>query len=97
MDVSRREFLVSGTSAAGATMLAQAVTQPALAQPATPGSKPVPVGFNPAGPALKFDLVIAGGTVLDPGQKLSGKMMPFLTVRGGRPFGRPPLPMPFTY
>src|SRR6266436_6713043 len=31
MDVSRREFLVSGTSAAGATMLAQAVTQPALA------------------------------------------------------------------
>ncbi len=48
MDVSRREFLVSGTSAAGATMLAQAVTQPALAQPATPGSKPIPLGFNPA-------------------------------------------------
>jgi dihydroorotase len=74
MDVSRREFLVSGTSAAGATVLAQAVSQPALAQPVTPGSKPVPVGFNPADPALKFDLVIAGGTVLDPGQKLSGKM-----------------------
>ena len=74
MDVSRRGFLVSGTSAAGATLLAQAVTPPALAQPAAPGSRPVPVGFNPADPALKFDSVIAGGTVLDPSQKLSGKM-----------------------
>ena len=25
------------------------------------------------------------------------KLVPFLTVRGGRPFGRPPLPLPFTY
>ena len=74
MDVSRRGFLVSGTSAAGATLLAQAVTQPALAQPAPPALRPVPVGFNPADPALKFDSVLAGGTVLDPSQKLSGKM-----------------------
>ena len=25
------------------------------------------------------------------------KLLPFLTVRAGRPFGRPPLPIPFTY
>jgi len=25
------------------------------------------------------------------------KLVPALTVRGGRPFGRPPLPIPFLY
>jgi len=32
-----------------------------------------PVGFNPADPALKFDLVIANGDVLDPSQRLRAK------------------------
>ena len=25
------------------------------------------------------------------------KLVPWLTVKGGRPWGRPPLPIPFTY
>jgi dihydroorotase len=25
------------------------------------------------------------------------KLVPYLTIRGGRPFGRPPLPTPFVY
>jgi dihydroorotase len=25
------------------------------------------------------------------------KLVPFLTIRGGRPFGRPSLPIPFVY
>jgi dihydroorotase len=34
---------------------------------------PAPLGFNPADPALKFDLVIANADVLDPSQRLRGK------------------------
>ena len=74
MDLSRRSFLVSSTTAAGATVLAQALDQPAAAQSGSGGMQPAPVGFNPADPALKFDLVIAGGNVVDPSQKRSGKM-----------------------
>ncbi len=33
----------------------------------------MPIGFNPSDPNLKYDLVIAGGDVLDPSQKLRGK------------------------
>lgn len=34
---------------------------------------PKPAGFNPNDPELKNDLVIAGGDVFDPSQKLRGK------------------------
>jgi dihydroorotase len=73
MDFSRRDFLVSGTTAAAATLLAQAGSaQPGGQQPAV-DAKPTPVGFDPSDPTLKFDLVIAGGDVLDPGQNLHGR------------------------
>jgi dihydroorotase len=34
---------------------------------------PVPRGFAPGDPALKYELVIAGGEVLDASQKLRAK------------------------
>src|SRR5262245_13764365 len=74
MDVSRRDFIRLGTSAAVA---GTAMTQAGEAQPApmllAQAGPPMPMGFDPADPALKFDLVIANGDVLDPGQKLRGK------------------------
>ena len=74
MDVSRRDFIRLGTSAA--------VTTTAVAQAGGAQSAPVllaqsgqalPLGFDPADPGLKFDLVIANGEVLDPSQALRGK------------------------
>ncbi len=74
MDVSRRDLIKLGTTAAAASGLLAA--QAAQAQAPASGSQmmaPVPSGFNPADPALKFDLVIANGDVLDPSQRLRGK------------------------
>ncbi len=148
MDVSRRDFLASGTLAAGAS-LAGTPTAAALVMLAQAG--PAPRGFNPADPALMYDLVIANADVLDPSQTLRGrrdigikhgqiavlsstlipadratqrydaaifdyvegppvefvdtrankksgtkKLVPVLTVKDGRPFGRP-YPVPFRY
>ncbi|HEX9420697.1 MAG TPA: amidohydrolase/deacetylase family metallohydrolase [Methylomirabilota bacterium] len=73
MDVSRRDLIKLGTTVAAGGLLA---AQPAQAQaPASGGQivQPAPVGFNPADPALKFDLVIANGDVLDPSQRLRAK------------------------
>src|SRR6266516_76817 len=73
MDMSRRSFIVSTTAAAaaGAALAqAQAEAQPAAAQPMP---APMPRGFNPSDPALKYELVIAGGEVLDPSLRLRGK------------------------
>ena len=79
MDVSRRDLIklgttaaASGAAAAGGLLSAQA----AQAQTTTGASQmaaPAPLGFNPADPVLKFDLVIASGDVLDPSQRLRGK------------------------
>src|SRR2546422_3570679 len=76
MDVTRRNFLLSTTAAAaGATLAGQ--TPGAGAQAPTlvaqAAAHPAPRGFNPADPALKFDIVIANGDVLDPSQKLHGR------------------------
>src|SRR5215470_19272602 len=73
MDVSRRDLIKLGTTAAAAGGLLGA--QVAQAQAPAAGSQlpaPMPLGFNPADPALKFDLVIANGDVLDPSQRLRG-------------------------
>ena len=73
MGFSRRDFLVSTTTAAAASALAgtaQAQTGPVLVAQA---GAPAPRGFNPADPTLKYELVVAGGEVLDPSQKLRGK------------------------
>lgn len=73
MDLSRRDFLLSTTAAAAGT----AMSAPALAQAGptlvAQAVGPVPRGFTPGDPALKFELVIAGGEVLDPSQKLRAK------------------------
>ena len=72
MDLSRRDFIVSGSAVAvGAATPGQAQAPIQLAQAA--GGAPSPRGFDPADPALKYDLVVANGEVLDPSQKLRGK------------------------
>src|SRR2546429_9723492 len=76
MDVTRRNFLLSTTAAAaGATLAGQ--TPGAGAQAPTlvaqAAAHPAPRGFNPADPALKSDILIANGDLLDPSQKLHGK------------------------
>ncbi len=52
------------------TAVAQAGSAPAAPMLLTPTGQPLARGFDPADPALKYDLVIAGGDVLDPGQRL---------------------------
>jgi len=70
MDLSRRDFLASGTLVTGASLAGApaAATPVMLAQ-----AGPAPRGFDPADPALKYDLVIANADVLDPSQTLRGK------------------------
>ena len=71
MDLSRRDFLVSSSAAAaGAVAPAQAQAPVLVAQA---GGGPTPRGFDPNDPALKYELVVANGDVLDPSQKLRGK------------------------
>src|SRR4029453_8463013 len=72
MDLSRRDFIVSGSAAAaGAVTPAQAQPPVLLAQAGS--GAPMPRGFDPADTGLKYELVIANGDVLDPSQKLRGK------------------------
>jgi len=74
MDVSRRDLIKLGTTAAAASGLLAAQTAQAQT-PAGAGAMraPAPIGFNPADPTLKFDLVIANGDVMDPSQRLRTK------------------------
>ena len=73
MGVSRRDFIELSTSAAvaGGTLGAHAgeATPMVVAQ----AGQPSPMGFDPADPSLKYELVIAGGEALDPSQKLRRK------------------------
>jgi dihydroorotase len=76
MKVSRRNFIVStSVAAASATLSAQATAVDAKSTPIliAQAGAPAPHGFDPKDPALKYDLVIANGDVLDPSQKLRGK------------------------
>jgi len=76
MDVTRRNFLLSTTAAAAGVTLAGQTPGAGAQAPtlvAQAAAHPAPRGFNPADPALKFDIVIANGDVLDPSQKLHGK------------------------
>jgi dihydroorotase len=72
MGLSRRDFIRSTTAAAaGAAVAGPAgthATQLQLAQ--VTGASPR--GFDPADPALKYELVVANGEVLDPSQRLRG-------------------------
>ena len=95
-DLSRRHFLTLSASAAaggalagagdahGAAPIGDAGTPLLIAQAGTPA----PLGFNPADPALKYELVIANGDVLDPGAEDARQARhrhPLRPDRGGRP------------
>src|SRR5438445_13754288 len=69
MDVSRRDFLASGTLAAGMSLTGAPATAPVMLAQAGP----TPRGFDPADATLKYDLVIANADILDPSQRLRGK------------------------
>jgi dihydroorotase len=73
MDLSRRDFLLSTTAAAAGT--AMSAPAPAQARPTLVAQAvgPTPRGFTAGDPRLKYELVIAGGEVLDASQKLRGK------------------------
>jgi dihydroorotase len=74
MEVSRRNFIVStSAAAAGATLTAQTAAQAAPPVLLAQAGAPAPHGFDPRDPALKYDVVIANGEVVDPSQKLRGK------------------------
>src|ERR1700675_1743620 len=75
MGVSRRDFIKLSTSAAvaGGTLAAQAAGGEAVPVLLAQAGAPMPMGFNPADPALKYDLVIAGGEGLDPSQGMRGR------------------------
>jgi dihydroorotase len=69
MDLSRRDFLATGTAAAAASLAGAPAAAPVMLAQAGPA----PRGFDPADTALKYDLVIANADVLDPAQRLRGK------------------------
>src|SRR5947209_4358037 len=69
MDLTRRDFLASGTLAAGVSLTGAPATAPVMLAQAGP----TPRGFDPADATLKYDLVIANADVLDPSQRLRGK------------------------
>jgi dihydroorotase len=76
MDVSRRSFILSTSTAAAGASLAATMAETRAAGPdlqLAQATTPRPMGFNPADPALKYDLVIVGGEVLDPSQKLRAR------------------------
>ena len=74
MNVSRRDLIKLGTTAAAAGGLLSAQAAPAQTPTrGTPTAQPMPMGFNPADPTLKFDLVIANGDVMDPSRRFRGK------------------------
>ena len=74
MDVSRRDFIRIGTSAASGAVASAAVTQASAQAPQllTATGRPLARGFDPDDPNLRFDLVIANGEVIDPSQGLRG-------------------------
>ena len=72
MEVSRRGFILSTTAAAtlaGRGAAAPAAAGRVIAQAGAPSLR----GVDPSDPTFKFDLVIANGDVLDPGQGLRGR------------------------
>jgi dihydroorotase len=73
MDVSRRDFLRTTAAAAGAVSVSAPPRTAAMPSQLAQAGTPVPRGFNPADATLKYDLVLAGGDVLDPSQKLRAR------------------------
>jgi dihydroorotase len=79
-------------------VVARATVEPAKVIGRVPGLGTLQVGA-PADLAI-MDVVDGAVEFVDTrNNKRSGrrKLVPYLTIRGGRPFGRPPLPTPFVY
>jgi dihydroorotase len=79
-------------------VVARATVEPAKVIGRVPGLGTLQVGA-PADLAV-MDVVDGAVEFIDTrNNKRTGqrKLMPYLTIRGGRPFGRPPLPTPFVY
>jgi dihydroorotase len=79
-------------------VVARATVEPAKVIGRVPGLGTLQVGA-PADLAI-MDLVDGPVEFVDTrNNKRTGqrKLVPYLTIRGGRPFGRPPLPTPFVY
>ena len=90
------KFLAHGLSVED--VVAEATIEPAKIIGRVPGLGTLQVGA-PADAAI-LDLVDGPVEFVDTrNNKRSGtkKLVPVLTVRGGRPFGRPPLPTPFIF
>jgi dihydroorotase len=72
MTISRRDFL--GNAVAAAATVSATSADAAPAQPGgAKGPGGLPLAFDPKDPNLKYDLVVAGGTVIDPSQKLHAR------------------------
>ena len=79
-------------------VVARATWEPAKIVDRVPGSGHA-AGRRPADISI-FDLVDGPVEFVDTrNNKRTGtrKLVPWLTVKGGRPWGRPPLPIPFSY
>lgn len=70
MSVSRKDFLAANAAAAAAALIAAEAPRAAAAA-ALPA--PLLLSFDPHDPNIVYDLVVTGGTVLDPSQKLDAK------------------------
>jgi dihydroorotase len=69
MALSRRDLIGTGVAAAAATTMGSA-------QPGALGAEPsqgLPLAFDATDPNLKFDLLVTGGTVVDPSQKMHAR------------------------
>jgi dihydroorotase len=75
MDLSRRGFikLSASAAAAGGALAGHGDAQGAAPVLVAQAGAPLPLGFNPADPGLKYELVIANGDVVDPVQKTRAK------------------------
>src|SRR5690348_1174795 len=74
MTISRRELIGNAVAAVAAT----SATSVASVASAAPGAgeasrEELPLAFDPKDPNLKFDLLVSGGTVVDPSQKLHAR------------------------
>jgi len=81
-------------------VVARATWEPAKIVGRVPGLGTLGTGA-PADISISiFDVVDGPAEFVDTrGNKRAGtkRLVPWLTVKGGRPWGRPPLPVPFTY
>ena len=75
MDLSRRGFikLSASAAAAGGALAGHGDAQGSAPVLVAQAGVPMPLGFNPADPGLKYELVIANGDVVDPVQKTRAK------------------------